>query len=234
MKHLLRTSALLVALAAPAYAQIINGNFASALAGWSASGDASARDGAGFVTTASLSGDDDNLGTGFHNFSGSEVSFASDLETALGLPADALSPDANGGVFAFEGSALFQSVTVQAGDVLSFDWTLFSKEAAGTDYAFVVIDGTAFNLSTGSSLSVGSTYDYGFTSGSQSFQSAPFASAGTFTIGIGVVDVDNFVSSSAVSFDNVALAAIPEPSAFAALAGLATLALATTRRRRRA
>lgn len=234
MKHLIRTSTLLLALAAPAYAQIANGTFSSGLTGWSASGDASTRDGAGFVTNASLAEDDDDLGAGFHNFSSTEVFSASNLETSLGLPADALSPDAGNGILATEGSALLQSVTVQAGDVLSFDWTFLTNEAAGTDYAFVVIDGTAVDLSTGVTLAAGTTYDYGFTTGAQSFQSAPFASAGTVTIGFGVVEVDSFVASSALSFDNVSLSAIPEPSAFAAFAGLAGLALAATRRRARA
>ena len=234
MKSILHTYALLVALAAPAFAQIVNGDFASALTGWSASGDATVRDGAGFVTNASLAEEDDNLGAGFYNFSGSEVQFASDLETALGLTADSLSPDVNNGVFATEGSALFRSVTVQAGDILSFDWTFLTNEAAGTDYAFVVIDGAVFDLSTGSTLNAGSTYGYGFTTGAQSYQSAPFASAGTVTLGFGVVDVDSVVASSSLSFDNVTLAAVPEPSAFAAVAGLAVLGLAASRRRSRA
>lgn len=233
MKYILRTSALLSVLAAPAFAQIINGDFSSALSAWSTSGDASVRDGAGFVTNAAFSEDDDNLGAGFYNFSGTEVAFASNLESSLGLANDALSPDVNGGIFAFEGSALYQTVTIQAGDTLSFDWTFLTNAATGPDYAFVVIDGTVFNLLTGSTLSAGSTYGYGFSTGAQTFQSTPFASAsaGTVTIGLGVVDVGDFVASSALSFDNVTLTAIPEPSAFAALAGLATLALAASRRR---
>ena len=231
MKYILRTSALLSVLAAPAFAQINNGDFSSALSAWSTSGDASVRDGAGFVTNAAFSEDDDNLGAGFYNFSGTEVAFASNLESSLGLANDTLSPDVNGGIFAFEGSALYQTVTIQAGDILSFDWTFLNNDAAGPDYAFVVIDGTVFNLLTGSTLSAGSTYGYGFSTGAETFQSTPFASIGTVTIGLGVVDVGDFVASSALSFDNVALTAIPEPSAFAALAGLATLALAASRRR---
>lgn len=235
MKHarLLAAAALLAALAAPAFAQVANGGFTSALSGWTAVGDASVRDSAGYVTNAALAFDDDDLGAGFHNFSGAEPVSAADLETALGLAADALSPDAGGGVFAYEGSALFQTVTVQAGDVLSFDWTFLSNAASGPDYAFVVIDGTVFDLGSGATLSAGSTHGFGFTSGAQTFVSSPFAVGGAITVGFGVVDVNDFSSSSALSFDNVSVSAIPEPSSAAALAGAGMLALAAARRRRR-
>jgi MYXO-CTERM domain-containing protein len=46
--------------------------------------------------------------------------------------------------------------------------------------------------------------------------------------------VDNFAGSSALIVDNVSVAAIPEPSAFAALAGFAALGLVALRRRTRA
>lgn len=223
-----------LALAPAAFAQVINGDFISSLSGWSAAGDASVRDGAGFITTASFSQDDDNLGNGFYNFSGSEPTFASDLETFLGLSADSLSPDVNSGVFAFEGSAIFQSVTVQAGDVLRFDWTFLTNEDGGNDYAFLVIDGTVFNLSNGLTLTSASSYDFGFTTTGQSYQSSVFDSAATLNVGFGVVDVDNFVGSSALVVDNVSVAAVPEPSAFAALAGFAALGFAALRRRARA
>jgi hypothetical protein len=223
-----------LALAPTAFAQVVNGDFSSSLSGWSASGDASVRNGAGFVTTASFAEDDDGLGSGFFNFSGNETTFAADMETALGLSTDSLSPDTGGGVFAYEGSAIFQSITVQAGEVLSFNWTFLTNEDGGSDYAFLVIDGSIFNLSTGASLSPVSTYDYDFTTSGQSYQSAAFGGAATITVGFGVVDVDNFAGSSALIVDNVSVAAIPEPSAFAALAGFAALGLVALRRRTRA
>jgi hypothetical protein len=234
MKHILNTSALFVALAATSFAQVVNGDFSSSLSGWFTTGDASVRDGAGFITTASFSEDDDNVGVGTYNFSGNETTFAADLETSLGLSPDALSPDVSNGVLATEGSAIFQSVTVQAGDVLRFDWTFLTNEDGGNDYAFLVINGTVFNLSNGLTLSSASSYDFGFTTTSQSYQSSVFDSAATLTVGFGVVDVDNFVGSSALVVDNVSVAVVPEPSAFAALAGFAALGFAALRRRARA
>jgi predicted heme/steroid binding protein len=230
MKRILRSASLFLALAAPAFAQFANGSFASDLGDWNVSGDVAVRDGAAFLTTAALAGGDDLSGS--YNFSGNEVTASfPDLESLLGLGAGALDPAPLNFVYASEGSALFQSVSVQAGDVLGFDWTFLSNDDGGADYAFLVIDGAVFDLSTGSSLTSGTTYSYGFTTGPQLFQSTPFASAGTVTIGFGVVDVIDGFSTSALIIDNVALAPIPEPSAFAALAGLGALALAATRRR---
>jgi hypothetical protein len=230
MKRILRSASLFLALAAPAFAQFANGSFASDLGDWNVSGDVAVRDGAAFLTTAALAGGDDLSGS--YNFSGNEVTASfPDLESLLGLGAGALDPAPLNFVYASEGSALFQSVSVQAGDVLGFDWTFLSNDDGGADYAFLVIDGAVFDLSTGSSLTSGTTYSYGFTTGPQLFQSTPFASAGTVTIGFGVVDVIDGFSTSALIIDNVALAPIPEPSAFAALAGLGAHAQAAPRRR---
>lgn len=231
MKRILRSASLFLALAAPAFAQFANGSFASDLGDWNVSGDLAVRDGAAFLTTAALAGGDDLSGS--YNFSGNEVTASfPDLESFLGLGAGALDPDPLNFVYASEGSAIFQSVTVEAGESLRFDWTFLSNEAAGLDYAFVVIDGAVFNLVDGLSLSAGSNYDYGFTSGAQTFQSTPFIAGALVSFGFGVVDVDSSVGSSALVLDNVSV--IPEPSAFAAFAGLGALGLAATRRRRRA
>ena len=234
MKTALRFSLILAALAAlaatSAHAQVSNGTFTSSLTGWTATGDASVRTSAAFLTTASLTDDDDNQGVGFFNFSGSEPTLAADLETALGLTADALHPDAGNAVFAFEGSAITQSVTLAPGEALTFSWEFLSETSGRADYALLVINGVPVDFSTAFTLVGTTTFGYDFTTGVQTYTSAPSVAGGTVLIGFGVVDVNDFVSTSALFIDNVSV--IPEPASFAALAGLAGLGLAASRRRR--
>jgi hypothetical protein len=232
MQTLLRTTSLLLALASPALAQITNGDFSAGLAGWTTSGDATTLDVAAFITNAALTASDDDLASGAYNFAGLEPLGAASLETVLGLAPDTLSPAPGDARFAFEGSAFVQSITVQAGDILRFDWTFLTNEVGGADYAFLVIGGVLTDLSSALTLAPTTTYDYSFSTGARSFESSPFTSSGSILLGLGVVDVDNFVGSSALTVDNISLAPIPEPASAATLAGLATLGLVATRRRR--
>lgn len=218
-----------VALAASAHASLPNGDFAANLTGWSTLGDVGIRDGAAFLTSAATSGDDD-LGTPF-NVSGTEPVFASALEDALAFPVGALDPDADGDVFAQEGSLLYRDITVQAGDVLSFTYNFFSNDAAN-DFAFVLFDALRFQLTDLPRFGT-TDHGYAFTTGTQTFTSAPATESRVVSLAFGVVDTLDFNGTSALLVDNVTITtAIPEPASFATLAGLATLALASSRRRR--
>jgi hypothetical protein len=218
-------------VSASAHAQITNGGFATDLAGWSSAGDVAHRDGTAFLTTASLAGDDDGFGPAAFNFSGSEVVSSGDIEALLSFPAGALDPDAGAGVFAFEGSLLYRNVSVQAGDVLSFYWNFYSNDAAN-DYAFVLFDALTFNLTDGLTRSATGDYGFSLTTGAGTFTSAPASETRTISFAVGILDTGDFNASSALAIDNVTLTAIPEPSTYAALAGLAVLGLAASRRRR--
>ncbi|HEY9725652.1 MAG TPA: S8 family serine peptidase [Chroococcales cyanobacterium] len=121
------------------------------------------------------------------------------LETALGLSAGAI--DALGNGNATQGSALqFQSITVQAGDILSFDWNFLTQESTPSkfhnDFGFVAISNSSLSelADTHSSFipfSGGFSEQTGY--GTFSYQ---FTQAGTFNVGVGVVDVrDKFVDS---------------------------------------
>lgn len=210
-------------------APLTNGDFTTDLAGWTTLGDVGRRDAAAFLTTAATSGDDD-LGIPF-NISGQSPVFASSIEDALGFPAGSLDPDTDNGNFAQEGSLLYRDISVQAGDVLSFTYNFFSNEASN-DYAFVLFDALRFQLTDLPRFAT-TDYGYAFTTGTQTFTSAPVAETRIVSLAIGIIDTGDFNGTSALLVDNISVSAIPEPSAFASLAGLATLGLAATRRRRR-
>lgn len=217
--------------AASAQAQITNGDFSAGLTGWSSLGDVATRDGGAYLTNAALAFDDDEMGEGALNFSGTEVVPASDIEMTLSFPAGEFDPDTEGGTFALEGSLLYRDIVVQAGDVLSFSWSYFTNDEIN-DYAFVLFDALSFDLTSGMSYSQTTEYGYSFTTGTQIFMSAPASESRTVTFAVGVIDTSDFGSSSALMIDNVSIAPIPEPSAFAALAGLVGLGFAASRRRR--
>ncbi len=227
-----------LALAPVAFGQISNGAFSSGLSDWSTIGDVATRtytnlqaatDTGVFLTNAVLAPGDD--GPSSVNFSGTDVAGIIDLEDFAGLAPGALDPDAFNFVFAEEGSMLKQTISVQAGDLLSFDWAYYTNGSFEDDFAFAVIDGTVFDLSSAATLSAGSTFGFAFNTGLDTFSTGPFVNDATFDLVFGVVDANGTITSSALLVDNVSI--IPEPSSLAALAGLAALGLTAMRRRAR-
>ena len=214
-----------------AMAAVTNGGFAgNSLTGWSTMGDVTTASGGAFLTTASLEFQDDfTEDAGTFNASGTsayDVALGG-FEAFAGLNAGDLdSPD-----FAYEGSLLKQTFTVNAGDTLSFNWNMFTNEgAAGADYAFVAINGALTTLANASNASLASV-PYSFSTGASVF-SQTFASASSVTLAFGVVDLGDYGVTSALWLDNVALtAAVPEPETYAMLlAGLGFI-VASSRRK---
>ena len=118
--HTLRTALLLTALSGSAHAALVNGDFSSGLSGWSSLGDVAALHGA-TLSTASLAVDDAPAAAGAFNTSGvaaAAVGVPGGVEEFAGLGLGALDPDPANGIWAFEGSVLKQSLTVNAGDML--------------------------------------------------------------------------------------------------------------------
>lgn len=234
MKASLLAATLGLVFAGNAMAAINNGGFAgNSLTGWSFLGDVTTQSGGAFLTTASLDFQDDfpeDAGT----FNASGVS-AYDIalggfETFAGLNAGDLdTPD-----FAYEGSLLKQTITVNAGDTLSFSWNMFSNEGGEAspkpDYAFITINGVLTKLSPASNASIPSV-PYDFSTGASTF-SQSFASASSVVLAFGVVDLTDYGVTSALWLDNVKLtAAVPEPESYAMLlAGLGFI-VASSRRR---
>ncbi|GAA5163605.1 PEP-CTERM sorting domain-containing protein [Viridibacterium curvum] len=218
-------------VAAPA-----NGNFSGGLTGWEAAGDVAVLGSTAFaqLTTATLGGDDLPAAAGAFNVSGNAAAASGGLESFLGLSAGALDPDAAGFVFASEGSAIRQTVTVSAGDTLSFEWNFLSNEAgfaAQPDYAFVVIGGNLIRLAD-SAGSLSPSAVYGGETGTRHF-SYTFTSGGSVVLGFGVVDAVDGSVSSALTLDAVQISPVPEPTAVAMfLAGLGIAGFAARRQKR--
>ena len=119
------------------------------------------------------------------------------LENFLGLAANTLSTLGNGN--ATEGSALRATFTVPAGGLTAgFLWNFITSEFPGSafnDFAFVTLAGPGTNIAT--TLRSAST-----TFATNPFQQA-LATPGTYTLGIGVVDVADTAVNSSVEISNL-------------------------------
>lgn len=217
-----------------ANAAIINGNFNAGLNNWDASGDASVFSGQALLTTASSVNEDDfpTTGTPF-NFSGDDVVDIANLETFLGVDPFALDPT-NSLFGAFEGSAIKQTFTANAGDSIDFDWNFLTNEDSSSasfsnDTAFVTLvnntDNTAqvMNLADLSNSLNASSSSLGFDNETPTNNFGQALSPGDYTLGLTVVDDLDSTVSSALQVDNVKIVrdgdpqATPEPTTILAL-----------------
>jgi hypothetical protein len=169
--------------------------------------------------------EDAPLAAGALNLSGQAPQDIVSLTSALGLPDTILDDEANAH-FAYEGSALFNTVSVQAGDTLSFDWRLFGQVNTNAipvpDAAWLILDHTAIKLADVDSLSV--MTNAWLDSGLQHI-SHTFTQSGLVKVGFVVADVDSYDTTSVLAVQNIGLtAAVPEPESLAlALTGLIIL-----------
>ena len=128
-----------------------------------------------------------------------------ELETFLNLTPQTLDNLGNGDVT--EGSAIAQTVTVSAGTQLSFDWNYLTNEVNGddlfNDFAFISIESEDSQIfaDTFSFLDVSDTGVFSQETGFGSFDYT-FENSGTFTIGVGVVDVGDTGVSTGLLLDN--------------------------------
>ena len=138
------------------------------------------------------------------------------LESFLELPVGSLDTLVPEGVI--EGSAIKQTLTVQAGETLSFSWNFLSNETLFDD------DPTTFNdlafVSIGMVEKIADTFDLVGSSNTRFHQesgyrtfSYTFTEAGTYLFGIGVLDAEdsNDFFPSALLVDNVEIQSVPEP-----------------------
>lgn len=110
---------------------------------------------------------------------------------------------------AYEGSVFKTTLTVKAGDELSFNWNFFTNETSTllpnffNDSAFLVVDSQVIKLAdVADSTSASSLFN---TETGQKSYTYQFTEAGNYTIGLGVLDMDDPTNSSALSVSNLTL-----------------------------
>lgn len=160
------------------------------LSNWDKSGDVLAVPSQATLTNAITDGSDDARN---YNVSSNDPIYINPLETFLALSPGVLGFDAT------EGSAVKTALNVQAGDVISFDYSFLTYDTFFTDRAFVTINNSVIPI-TGS-------FPFRYT----------FATSGIYNIGIGVVDVNDTFGSSTLSIINASVTnannqSVPEPS----------------------
>jgi hypothetical protein len=196
-------------VASPSYAAIINGGFETGdFTEWTIIGNTT-------IETAEF-GSGPTEGTYEALVTNSSGSIAvPDLETFLGLELGSLNDLGNG--ITYNGSAIKQTFTANAGDVLTLDWNFLKKEEPDpifNDFAFVSLNSLSTLASPlESSLVPFSNLEKQFDRQTK-FQNFSFRipNTGTYTLGLGVANVTDTSGDSGLLVDNVSLEPIPEPS----------------------
>jgi hypothetical protein len=218
----LATAISLLASSTSASGVVLNGSFETGdFTDWTTTGDTSVQD-LGFGVTPT----DGNYQAALQTLADTTGTSAAGLESFLGLSSGTLT---NSG--ATEGSAILQIIEANTGDVLSFDYNFLTDEVPGNsdfnDFAFFTLDNNLISLADTFSPDLFSPSFSSFAeeTGYKSF-SYTLTSAGTYTLGFGVVDVDNTgggdtAVNSGLLVDNVRTTPVPEPmTIFGSLAAL--------------
>ncbi|BAY85281.1 hypothetical protein NIES267_47800 [Calothrix parasitica NIES-267] len=124
----------------------------------------------------------------------------------MGLSADALDNDLFNA--ATEGSAITTNLNARKGDRLSFDWNYLTNDTFD-DYAFFVANGVVTRLADLTNTNNASSF-FDSETGKRTFNYT-FANAGNYQVGIGVVDIGDFNSTSALQISNAQTEPVPEP-----------------------
>jgi hypothetical protein len=238
---LITVAGLLVATAETSPAAVVNGSFETGnFSDWNTSGQTSIETSSFQVTPANgsyqavlqtcvfVGACDDNQ----------PLTNASNLESFLSLSGNQLS-----NLFVTEGSAIKQTITANAGDVLSFSWNFLTDEDATnvdySDFAFFTLNNTLYSLADiQSSFPVNPSFSHLKKETGYQTYTIPISVTGNYILGFGVVDVDKTgggdnTINSALLVDNIKLtniAKVPEPDTLFGL--LLTLGLASKCKRK--
>ncbi|BAZ48591.1 Na-Ca exchanger/integrin-beta4 [Nostoc sp. NIES-4103] len=161
------------------------------------------------------------------------------LEKFLALEDESLNSLGKGQVT--QGSAIQQTFTAKAGDILSFDWDFLTNEVLPpitfSDFSFVSISSQDNSVSSLLALAdvTNTTSEFSLTdffqeTGFQTF-SFKLPTTGTYTLGLGVLDVGDGDIDSGLLIDNFKLTSVPEPTSGLSLLGFSTLVLLKFRRK---
>ena len=203
-----------VAMGASA-ATITNGSFELGFTGWDTIGDVS-------VQNSSFgSGPTDGVAQMLIETGPASVDDAA-LESFLGLVPGML--DAMGTSDVTQGSAIKQDITVQAGEILTFDWNFLTDDFfPWNDFAFYSIAPAAIGLADTLDPLVLSATSFPVETGFNNMLFM-FPTAGTYTLGFGVVDVFDDLETSGLLVDNINVVPLP-PAILLLGSGLAGLAI---------
>jgi len=189
----------------PAGASIVNGGFESGtLSGWSSIGDASV------VTSTFGSGPIGGMYQALVQ-GGAGGTSAGALETFAQIPGGSL--DALGNGIVHGGSAIQQTFTATAGQLLSFQWNFITDElppSVFNDFAFWSLNGSSSTLASAN----GSTLIPFSTELQMGFENASFviSTTGTYTLDFGVANVSDPGGLPQLLVDDVQLtSSTPEP-----------------------
>jgi len=235
---LITVAGLLVATAETSPAAVVNGSFETGnFSNWNTTGQASVEN-SSFQVTPVNGSYQAVLQTCF--FVGAcddsqSLNNANDLESFLGLSGNELS-----NLSVVEGSAIKQTITANAGDVLSFYWNFLTDEDANNtdynDFAFFTLNNTLYSLADIQSIfPVNPSFSHLKKETGYQTYTIPISVSGDYILGFGVVDVDKTgggdnTINSALLVDNIKLtnnsevAKVPEPDTLLGL--LLTLGLA--------
>jgi hypothetical protein len=208
-------------VAAPSQAAVVNGSFESGnFTGWEKIGVAA-------VDTNDYGVDpkDGYYQASLATVSTARAASATSIERFLGLTHGSLSNLGNG--VANSGAAIKQTFTASAGDVVSFDWNFLTDEGTpnyrNNDFAFFSLTGLTELADTKVSF-VDSLSPFREETGYQT-TSYNITTAGTYTLGLGVINSGDRKVQSGLLVDNVSSEPVPEPAsmlgilAFGALGG---------------
>jgi hypothetical protein len=176
-----------------------------------------------------ISTSSDVLGSDGFNINGTNAVGVSSIETQLGLTTGSLT---SGGYV--EGSVIFRTLTLQASDVLSFDWNFLTSElgtanGGNADLGFFVLSNGSATLTNLADATLADTFaptgalDFSVATGYQT-RTVTIATPGIYTLAFGVLDKDSATVQSALFIDNVTVSstAVPEPELLPGLLALAS------------
>ncbi|WP_414618871.1 PEP-CTERM sorting domain-containing protein [Calothrix sp. CCY 0018] len=178
------------------------------LGSWTRVGDVDVNGNQVNLSTASSTFQDDfPQPAGRFNYSGNNpVAAGGAIETSVGLNPGALDNDLFNAVF--EGSAITTNLNARKGDRLRFDWNFLTNDTFD-DYAFFVANGVITKLADISNANNPSSL-FNLETGTRTFNYT-FANAGNYQVGIGVVDIGDVNSTSALQISNAQTEPVPEP-----------------------